>query len=1208
MNNQLYKNIKANFQTAPMLLYVGHSISDESVEIILNNPWSAIITSRTDEHFDNLLSSIKKKKKIIKNGSQFPMEQLGGEYVFVFKPFLSDKTVSDKKAYRMLGDVVDKYLTNVSRLFIVGYNESDSNEFSYEDFLELFENVSDGGVVFWGAKFDSEKSESNSKKIEYHSETLESVLDEYSEDEDFSFNYAIKTNDTFYCQNKPSYISEDEILQLNSYSNTAVLLTDNTINKVKISGTLSYQNWFYNFINDSPIEGPQWYGYRPKSMFYVKRSYEQKLKSLIDRMLDSKTPKHIKNAGPVILSGYSCTSKTITLGALAYDYFTQRKNPVIFIKSSKLNIAKESYEIKDLTNILRFVKKKAEDDERIIIFWDSSGYRDVEKSARDLFDYLKGEGFRFVLVCSSYPKVSVSNLTIFKDGIEQRLTDQNNLLDFLENCDYYYSGSKYLCYFVYATRTMDNDEIKSFWRKFREFSGLPNKAITQLKDYLDKSINCNIFEYYYHTIMLIRQTLEKMILREESVFKEYIEEEFNAILNTPQKTEQKAQWQIELENWLLAHPEENEEDQDSESEEDESAEYAKLDKLLITVAMFSKFNLSLSYDTLCLLIKNENVRNSYFSTDDRNMFDALTQIPFFSYTNTEAEGFTFRYRSSLEAKVFLNRKDKDGEIQLSIILELLELLKTDFQSSGICNSSLAMCLREYLKLSGPNSKKYFSEDSYWTESKDYYVFFNNTPSILDKIYDLLKTLERITDKVGFIHTFVTFTREYYGNNDFCDNIEERIEHLKRAFHLAQTTIEEIELCFKDSEKNSKITSYLTDEYQAIISESAFTYSRISELEENCDEKFCNSGIFRSAVFPYLKKIIISNPTNGYSYNALFRNFLRMYKEEKDEGIRLKYWNEMMDIIDDSNGYEIINRGDNRDELTENITKIYALRNKSININMILDRENQTDANTQKFLKNYDGWLEANNPTAIISLCREELISHGILYVNLDQKFEMTAFKKEVCQKVIDFMEMDENKNAVKSTRYSLEFLIKVYWLLFNSTHLVGSRNRQLTKLSKENWETILELCEDYSNLQGDDNKPIIGLIHALSLIQSKGDYKQASKILSTIRDSTQFWGVERSKTPFMICNKEGAPVQFLNSTVYKIDSDMVGYLNVPDIPFDLGENRKGVYFKITNFGKRKNMPKLNELLDYPIEIGIGYFGLSAYTKEGRRDRGDKEWT
>ena len=226
--------------------------------------------------------------------------------------------------------------------------------------------------------------------------------------------------------------------------------------------------------------------------------------------------------------------------------------------------------------------------------------------------------------------------------------------------------------------------------------------------------------------------------------------------------------------------------------------------------MFSKFNISLSYDTLCLLIKNEKEQNSYFSTDDRSMFDALTQIPFFSYSNTETEGFTFRYRSSLEAKVFLNRKDKNGEIQLSILLELLDLLKIDAQSSGIYNNSLAICLREFLKLSGPNSKKYFSEDIYWNESDDYYKFFNNIPSILDKISELLKVLERITDKVGFIHTFITFTREYYGNSDYCNNIDERIEHLKRAFSIAQEAIEEIEIFFNGFEKSAKIKSYLND--------------------------------------------------------------------------------------------------------------------------------------------------------------------------------------------------------------------------------------------------------------------------------------------------------------------------------------------------------------------------------------------------------------
>ena len=125
MSNQLYKKIKSGFQTVPMILYIGQNITDEALKAILANPWSAVITSRTDDIFATLLPCIKKKIIIIKNGTAFPTEPLSGSYCFVFQPFSgNDGKVNEKKAYRMFGNIIDRYLVNVSQMVIVGYDDS----------------------------------------------------------------------------------------------------------------------------------------------------------------------------------------------------------------------------------------------------------------------------------------------------------------------------------------------------------------------------------------------------------------------------------------------------------------------------------------------------------------------------------------------------------------------------------------------------------------------------------------------------------------------------------------------------------------------------------------------------------------------------------------------------------------------------------------------------------------------------------------------------------------------------------------------------------------------------------------------------------------------------------------------------------------------------------------------------------------------------
>ena len=1199
MSNQLYKKIKSGFQTVPMILYIGQNITDEALKAILANPWSAVITSRTDDIFATLLPCIKKKRIIIKNGTAFPTEPLSGSYCFVFQPFSgNDGKVNEKKAYRMFGNIIDRYLVNVSQMVIVGYDDSYENEFSPEDFSDLFANAPEESVSFWSGKIEAKNKELLLKtgKVTFSDETLESVLDEKLSDSDLFFDHQITSDDIFYCQNKPYFLSHDEISELEGYGNTAVLLTENTVNRIKISGHLSYQTWFFNFLNETSLEGPQWYGYRPKSKFYVERSYKSKLKRLVDKMLDSNAKNHISPA-PVILSGYTCTGKTMTLGALAYEYFVDKKHPVVFIQSNKMSITEGSYNVQELIAILRNIEKRTNKSERIVLFWDSTGYRDVEKSARDLYSILKGEGIRFILVCSAYHSTNMSNIILYKDG---KQLDSNRTLTFadFESCDYYTSGKNKLCYYVTATRMLNETEIKSFWNKFREFSGLTNKTINFYQAQSQEKGNTDIFDLYYRMMMLLRQKLEKKILREEQYFKDDIEKEFNEILNQETEKAEKAQWQLDLEQWIQAHGGMDSSDNDTSKDIEKVENSNVFDKILITVAMFSKYGMSLPYEILCSLIKGSNNQNTYFSTDNRKMFDALTHIPFFSYSNTEAEGFSFRYRSALEAKVLLNRKDREEKKQFDILMELMELQS----EGGAIDLTFAKCLREYLRLSGPNGKRFFSDDTTYY-SEDIERFMQRIPDILEILSVLLSKLAFIADKVGFIHTYITFTREYYGTDIYCKTAEERAKYLTESFGMAQDTIKEIEDYQKGNPTDPKI-GYLNDEYQAIITEAAFTYAKLCEIAKQTKVRICNSGTFKNKIYPYLKKIITENPTNGYAYNALFQNFRQMYSTETNDELKMEYLCKMWDIIGNSTGYEIVNRGDKRDELTSHIIFINDCRNDfSITIDRLLKREQESDPQMQDFLKAYDGWLEANNPTAIVFVCRKELFDCGIIDTNNQ---EMTEEKKKICKKIIDFMELDENYDAIKSSSYSLEFLIEIYWMLYNGTRLIRNVNRQMTYLDKEKWEKILSLCEVYLDLATDVPNPIIELLHALAVIQVNNDYVTATSLIQTMNEKTVFRGVERTRTPFMICDEKGKPIQFENCVVRYCKNDTEGRLDIPGIPYKLGENRYGIYFKINNFGKSKQMPPLNFQLDYPIEIGIGYQGLSAYTEQGRRDWGDKK--
>ena len=169
---------------------------------------------------------------------------------------------------------------------------------------------------------------------------------------------------------------------------------------------------------------------------------------------------------------------------------------------------------------------------------------------------------------------------------------------------------------------LNETEIKSFWNKFREFSGLTNKTINFYQAQSQEKGNTDIFDLYYRMMMLLRQKLEKKILREEQYFKDDIEKEFNEILNQETEKAEKAQWQLDLEQWIQAHGGMDSSDNDTSKDIEKVEKSNVFDKILITVAMFSKYGMSLPYEILCSLIKGSNNQNTYFSTDNRKMFDA----------------------------------------------------------------------------------------------------------------------------------------------------------------------------------------------------------------------------------------------------------------------------------------------------------------------------------------------------------------------------------------------------------------------------------------------------------------------------------------------------------------------------------------------------------------------------------------------------------
>ena len=121
------------------------------------------------------------------------------------------------------------------------------------------------------------------------------------------------------------------------------------------------RTWFSNFLESSASLGPQWYGYLPQSTFYVKRSYEDALVQLVRKMLDGRSITGSSSVNrPIILAGDPGSSKSITLGALAYRIFNEKIHPVIYISKDSFLSANIGTGFDELDEAMQLLENKCD--------------------------------------------------------------------------------------------------------------------------------------------------------------------------------------------------------------------------------------------------------------------------------------------------------------------------------------------------------------------------------------------------------------------------------------------------------------------------------------------------------------------------------------------------------------------------------------------------------------------------------------------------------------------------------------------------------------------------------------------------------------------------------------------------------------------------------------------------------------------------------
>lgn len=1230
--------IQRAFVSNHMVLFVGTSATEHDITPEIRNlQWSCIITTKTEEEFSTLFVNDERKVLEFSNGElpeillsrvELPILRIYGvrgeekenreKDILAQAGYLEEDPKEFNEKYLKI--LSSKILDCVNQMFVIGYNEQEKGELPGEVLARNIVSVPEHNIQFFGmseGKNEKLKKLAELKKFAWVKSTLKAILtlvpmDIQNNTLDSEF---LQESNIFFKEGGAVSISD---MALHKTRRFTTLLTEKIVNGIRPYGRIQQSTYFLNFLTLSSTEGPQWYGYHKESKFYLTRSYEQTMYALIQIMLKGgRILETQDNTAPIVLQGDPGSSKSVVMGALAYRFYEEHHYPVIYIKDEHLSLNAGTEELEQLNILLSDVQKCGNKDIKVLIFWDCSSHRNVLNIAKNLEKELKNRGRRFVLICSSYKNnfmysEEIQYYQILKNGISHQNVENassDRTFSFVNGC-----------YCVDSNRIMQEQEKIQLLKNFKEYAGISDKSLAMWWGLLEEEANDDIFTYYYKLISLIRPRLKDSLYKEQQIVGRYVQKQLDRIqLGYKKETEEVKHTIFEIAGIDPKSLGLSELDVENIDEEDDEYD---LERFNVCIALFSQFKIRTPYSlAMRMLQKNSNGKESFYSSSNHGLFQVLTtQIPWIRYgLNADGEDFSFVFRNALEAEIFLDENNINVEKQIELICDMLEDYGRDYLNNEYSDEKIKASLQLLLRLIGPNSHLYEGK------KEKHQAILSKLDLVLEKLQELRSNYKIPDDDGSFTNLEVTFVREFYGTNVWgnihsCHNCPEpwtvepdyhdkghyeiRLNHLSEAVSLAVKKSEKlenklsVEQVFIDKKKiwerrNSLVNEMVLCNLEAEKVQTEYlkfcTQNRI-EMSENW--KTPRFVLPYQDIFKRMQRVIDCDPTNGYYYNTLMRLFEREYqRDDISERLKMQYLSEInivIDPIDSEDTYEIISRGANgRDELGEHILNIRQMcTDYRFTITEVENRKGKKD----EFFVLYDQMLEADNPTAILFVCRQELNTKEIFR----QKSPLDDCQRSLCKRVADFMRKEENYRCIEHNALAMSMLIRIIWMSYTGLPLNNSGECNLVYMKCEQWKEIERLCYQYTQCAINNVNPSIMLIYALATLQITQSYEQCDKIIARINEN-DFFNAKRMRVPYIYCNDKGLPYKYGGKVIHVKEYN--GFVNVNGIPSKI-RNTTGIKFYMRNLGYT-SMPKVGAVLG-DLELGIGYMGFSLYNEAGRK--------
>ncbi len=1201
----LSKEIKSGFGLRRKFLFIGRSFQKFQLPMELcRQNWSAVITTSDSEELlgffaksDRTIVCVDNANiKIEPNTEDMPV-------IFIHKIDESSEWYSEDSFSDTLGDVMRKLGGGgIDVLYTVGLY---SNEF---DINKLCRRIP---TYLMGQKNSPSKTIPNLKVYEEELAAFFAELDSTNDD----FEQIVTDENIFYKNGKHVSLSDEDLMQTRRF---LILATSGIVEENRPIGDKQLTMAFENFLKLSPTDGPQWYGYIPETKFNVKRPFEDALVNVVTKALSGETP-DVKTkydpTKPIVLMGPPASSKSITLGSLAYRIFAQHNNPVIFIKNYDIDFADDNnFELLD--DLMRKIDD-LDGDAKSLLIWDGSSNKNTLAVASSLANKLHNRGRKFVMVCSSYQYNlgDYTNVEMCFDNKKQNWTSWNDNIH-KDSSLYIHLQHGRHCLIINSNRRVTSGEIAEIKDRYKKYVGIDIDK-DNLHSLLDGGTNGeDIFMYFYHLAYFLRNPLEKGLKDERSNISQMYDKELREIFKKKAGSRLGDIYPEFFKQFGLSTDDLN---ADGEWEYPEKC----FKRFQECIALFSQFKIKTPRGLAMALLDINNPNVSY-STENEKIYRFVEEdIPWIRCAATNGELF-FEFRNTEEASLYIQEQFKSVDGYKECMDLILSLFDT-YMDYDDPSRTVVKCFSELLKELGPNREwELYSGNQFSAEFSNY--FKEHMEEVINKLDEVIKA--RLDYEYSLTLNEITLCREYYGDKTIflrcleCHNetskcvqkYEENMDKLAKTIFYTDGRIKEIETqsyTYSYKIPKKQMITELANCNVALLDRQLEYHNYCKENNVTPSAKWNVIG-FKSNfydLFDELTQIISSDPRNGYFYNAVFKIYER-YKETTTQ-VNYDILNRLENIIENSIIIDIIaNRGANgRDEFGEHISKI---KEEMCDTNVTLDGVLNNSDDIANFLNYHNKMLEKEETSSICFVANTELLRNNI--IGQDRFSCKTSFTKNdlrICKKVRDYMMADKIFEIVKKDQNALRLLFRVCWICSAKKDPYSDLDREwlTTKMNCNQWMEINDICKHYIDVceyKNIEASYFINYIYALStvqiaLISNTGvpdGFKRCYKIIDKLSEK-MFVGAKRMRVPFLICNADGEAFTF-NFKVQKVKKDNHGIMVMsnPNLAEDIKFRARSENIE------RKSIPVEGTYIEN-LAVGLSYTSFSVYKKNSYPKGGRK---